>query len=184
MSLEHAILGFLDYSPKSGYELKKVFDVSVQHFWPADQGQIYRTLARLVDHGWAEVEHVEQKEHPDRKVYHITASGREELQRWLTTPLAPKTWRDPELIQVFFAGRLTDDEILAMFERKAEKLRGILASYEHIPSESASARDVEMRRENFFWMLTLESGIHSARADLEWVESVIRRIRNREHPAR
>jgi PadR family transcriptional regulator AphA len=184
MSLEHAILGFLDYGPKSGYDLKKVFDVSVQHFWPADQGQIYRTLARLVDHGWAEMEHVEQKEHPDRKVYHITASGREELQRWLTTPLPPKAFREPELIQVFFAGRLEDGEVLAMFERMAEKLRQLLAGYEHIPGQTAPARDVGMARENFFWMLTLERGVHAARADLDWVESVIRRVRNREHPAR
>jgi PadR family transcriptional regulator AphA len=72
MSLEHAILGFLNYGPSSGYDLKKVFDVSVQHFWPADQSQIYRTLSRLEDEGWAEMELVEQEDRPDRKVYHIT----------------------------------------------------------------------------------------------------------------
>jgi hypothetical protein len=41
-----------------------------------------------------------------------------------------------------------------------------------------------MPREDFFWMLTLERGIHAARADLEWVESVIRRVRNGEHAGR
>jgi hypothetical protein len=44
MSLEFAILGFLNYQPYSGYDLKKIFDTSVRHFWPADQSQIYRTL--------------------------------------------------------------------------------------------------------------------------------------------
>ena len=34
MSLEYAILGFLNYRPLSGYDLKKVFDNSVRHFWP------------------------------------------------------------------------------------------------------------------------------------------------------
>ena len=47
MSLEFAILGFLNYHPYSGYDLKKIFDTSVSHFWPADQSQIYRTLSRL-----------------------------------------------------------------------------------------------------------------------------------------
>ena len=56
MSLEHAILGFLQYKPMSGYDLKKIFDTSVRHFWPADQSQIYRTLTRLADKGWAEQE--------------------------------------------------------------------------------------------------------------------------------
>ena len=56
MSLEYAILGFLNYRPLSGYDLKKVFDNSVRHFWPADQSQIYRTLARLAEQGYVEQE--------------------------------------------------------------------------------------------------------------------------------
>ena len=68
MSLRHAILGFLNYKPFSGYDLKKVFDTSVQHFWPADQSQIYRTLSRLADAGLVEVQVVEQQQRPDRKV--------------------------------------------------------------------------------------------------------------------
>ena len=34
----------------------------------------------------------------------------------------------------------------------------------------------------FFWMLTLEFGVHMARAQLAWLKSVIQRIQNREHP--
>ena len=37
MSLKHAILGFLSFAPLTGYDLKKAFDRSVQHFWPANQ---------------------------------------------------------------------------------------------------------------------------------------------------
>ena len=47
MSLRHAILGFLSFQPFTGYDLKKAFDRSVRHFWPATQSQIYRTLAEL-----------------------------------------------------------------------------------------------------------------------------------------
>ena len=39
MSLEYAILGFLNYHPYTGYDLKKIFDTSIRHFWPADQSQ-------------------------------------------------------------------------------------------------------------------------------------------------
>jgi PadR family transcriptional regulator, regulatory protein AphA len=45
MSFKYAILGFLSFAPFSGYDLKKAFDRSVQHFWPANQSQTYRTLA-------------------------------------------------------------------------------------------------------------------------------------------
>src|SRR5579875_1236367 len=44
MSLTHAILGFLNRQPMTGYDLKtQCFDISVAYFWPADQAQIYRT---------------------------------------------------------------------------------------------------------------------------------------------
>ena len=59
MSLEQAILGFLNYRPFSGYDLKKIFDTSVRHFWPADQSQIYRTLNRLAEKSLAEMEVIE-----------------------------------------------------------------------------------------------------------------------------
>ena len=184
MSLEHAILGFLRYKPFSGYDLKKAFDTSVHHFWPADQGQIYRTLARMAERGWVEMEVVHQEDRPNRKVYRITEAGEEELRRWLTMPLPPNELRFPWLIQVFFAGQLSDEEILTLFEREAGQLRAKLARYEQIPQESAEyVEAVGSPREAFFWMLTLEYGNTVNRAGLEWVENVIERLGRKEHPS-
>ena len=42
--------------------------------------------------------------------------------------------------------------------------------------------EIDSPRENFFWMLTLENGISSMRANLEWAESVIERIKNGQVP--
>ncbi len=184
MSLEHAILGFLNYKPLSGYDLKKAFDTSVQHFWPADQSQIYRTLARLAGRGWAEVELVQQEDRPNRKVYSITETGQAELHRWLTEPLPAPDERHASLIQVFFSGQLNDDEILAIFEQEAEQLREMLNRYEQVPQRSAEyVTMINSPRDAFFWMLTLEYGTKAAQASLEWVESVIQRIENGQHPS-
>lgn len=184
MSLEHAILGFLNYRPFSGYDLKKAFDTSVQHFWPADQSHIYRTLAGLGGKGWAEVEVVPQKGRPDRKVYHITEAGREELHRWLASPVPPEEPRSAPLVQVFFAGQLKDDQILAIFERAAEQLQELLDRYKQVPAESAPYQGVVgSEREMFFWMLTLECGVGMARSQLRWVRSVIRRLKAKQVPS-
>lgn len=184
MSLKHAILGFLQYKPVSGYDLKKVFDASVRHFWPADQSQIYRTLSQLADEGWAEVEVVPQEDRPDRKVYHITEAGRQELQSWLRTPLPHEGHRMAALIQVFFAGQLPDEEILPLFEHAASELGGVLAQYRAIPGEIDEYIEmVDSPREVYFWMLTLECGIQMAEAQLAWLEGVIDRLQNEEHPS-
>ena len=184
MSLEYAILGFLSYKPFSGYDLKKAFDNSVRHFWYADQSQIYRTLVRLTEQGWAEVEVVEQTERPDRKVYSITPAGREELRRWLAGPFPTQVSHSGPLIQVFFAGQLTDEEILGKFKEAAAVFRDILDRYNQVPAQIDEY--VEMvcsPRETYFWMLTLELGIKTMQTQLEWAENVIRIIENKQLPA-
>ena len=183
MSLQHVILGFLQYSPLSGYDLKKIFDTSVQHFWPADQSQIYRTLNFLTENGWAEMEKIEQENRPARKEYHITEAGREALQKWLLTPLPLGENRSALLIQVFFAGQLPDEKVLAMFERVTACLRDRLTTYDAIPQQMEAYEDfIRSPREFYFWMLTLEVGKIMAHANLNWLESVIERIRSGEIP--
>lgn len=183
MSLDYAILGFLNYSPLSGYDLKKVFDNSVRHFWPADQSQIYRTLARLAEKGLVEQEVFRGVDRPDRKEYRITPAGREALHAWLLAPLVSQDVRIAALIQVFFAGQLTDEEVLALFERLAADARAVLAVYDQIP-QAAGMEDSTLGppRERFFWQLTLDYGLMSARADLVWLEYVITRLKAGELP--
>jgi PadR family transcriptional regulator, regulatory protein AphA len=183
MSLEYAILGYLNYQPFSGYDLKKIFDNSVRHFWYADQSQIYRTLARLTERGWAEVEVVEQTDRPDRKVYSITPAGREELHRWLAGPFPSDSPHSSPLIQVFFAGQLSDAEILEKFKQAAAMFRTTLDRYDQVPAQISDYTEiVGSPRENYFWMLTLDLGIRNTKAQLEWAENVIRVIENKELP--
>ena len=188
MSLEHAILGFLNYGPFSGYDLKKALDASVRHFWAADQSQIYRTLAHLAEKGWTDVETVEQDSRPDRKVYHVTPAGRDELRRWLTSPLPQEESRSANLVQVFFASQLSDEEALAIFRAGAEQMRAALAVFDRVPEvffgqavQKFPAEASLTERERFFWLLTLECGLVNARSMLAWLESVVNRLENKDY---
>ncbi len=183
MSLDHAILGFLRYGPLSGYDLKERFDLSVRHFWPADQSQIYRVLAKLDEQGYARVKVVEQENRPDRKVYSITKAGREELYRWLTTPLEMEGGRNASLVQVFFSAQLANQEILEIFRRAAEQCRSLLEHLRKVPAQADRfTAEVEDPREAWCWFLTLECGIRMNEARLAWMEDVIARIENGEMP--
>jgi PadR family transcriptional regulator AphA len=185
MSLDYAILGFLNYQPFTGYDLKKVFDESIRHFWAADQAQIYRTLARLVERGQAEMEVIHQEDRPDRKVYHITDRGRLDFLHWLEEPKSVNKTRSADLIQVFFSGELSDEVVINIFERHAAKLREIQNIYEDIAraSDMPSSPNYD-KRDRFFWMLTLEFGIASVRAQLSWMESVIERLKKGDYTLR
>jgi PadR family transcriptional regulator, regulatory protein AphA len=183
MSLDYAILGFLNYHPYTGYDLKKIFDTSIRHFWPADQSQIYRTLSKLTENGWAEMEKVPQDDRPDRKVYHITESGRAALREWVAGPPPLDLPRSAPLIQVFFSGQLSNEEILEKFEGYAAIMRAILSQYGQVPAQLGPyQQEITSPREHFFWMLTLENGLASMRANLQWAESVVERLKNGQVP--
>ncbi len=183
MSLDHAILGFLRYGPLSGYDLKERFDLSVQHFWPADQSQIYRILAKLDEQGYTHVKVVERENRPDRKVYSITKAGREELHRWLTTPLERDEGRSASLVQVFFSAQLTNEEILGIFRRAAEQCRAGLEPLRKVPVQAHRfTAEIDDPREAWCWFLTLECGIRMKEAKLAWIEDVIARIEKGEIP--
>ncbi len=183
MSLEHAILGFLNYHPYTGYDLKKIFDTSVQHFWSADQSQIYRTLNSLTKRGMVRMEKVRQEDRPDRKVYHLTDEGLKELQKWLAGPPPMSSPHSSSLVQIFFAAQLPDEVIVEKLEGFAASMRATLARYEQVPESIEPYRqEIDSPREHFFWMLTLENGMRTMSANLAWVESILERFKNKEVP--
>jgi PadR family transcriptional regulator AphA len=182
MSLKHAILGFLSYRPLSGYELKKGFDHSVSHFWPANQSQIYRTLAQLDEDGLVEKEIVERDDRLDMKIYNITQAGRTELHQWLSTPLPELDNREPFLIQVFFGGELSDDEMIHVMRAKLKSIEEHLAVYKAIHQASQSnPPNAQAERAFFLSMLTLEIGHRSDQTSAEWLKSAIQRIQNKKY---
>jgi DNA-binding PadR family transcriptional regulator len=179
MSLKHAILGFLSSNPHTGYDLKKAFDQSVRHFWPANQSQIYRTLAELDEQGLVEKEVIPRQDRLDMKLYRITEAGRAELQRWLATPLPAQDYREAVLIQVYFGGKLADEELIRLLNREIQSLEERLATYEAIyASNRALIHTVEDQRAFVLMVSTLEYGILSNRAAVNWLKSVLERVRS------
>lgn len=178
MSLKHAILGFLSVQPLTGYDLKKAFDRSVRHFWPANQSQIYRTLAELDTDGLVEKQVVAREERLDMKIYAITSPGREELRRWLSKPLPIQETREPLLIQVFFAGMLSDAELLPVLEHHIREIEAQLRMFSGLYEASRlQLSDSSPERTTFVSMLTLEYALGSYHQALHWLRSAVARIR-------
>jgi PadR family transcriptional regulator, regulatory protein AphA len=183
MSLDHAILGFLQYRPLSGYDLKSEFDFSLQESWPADQSHIYRTLARLAEKKLIETELVRQDSRPDRKVYHITKKGREELLRWLSVPALNKDVRLAQLIQIFFSAHLGDDQVVKLFEELSELVRKRIHELNEFPRKIVlHKRNIQTApRDEFLRLVTLEYLIRTNEAYLALLDEVIGRLKRGEH---
>jgi len=168
MSMKHAILGLLDLTPMTGYDVKKNFDATIAHFWAGDQSQIYRTLASLVDKGLARVSVLEQSGKPNRNVHTITEAGRVELDRWLRSPLERDVTREPFLARLFFAGKIGEEAVGALLDERRQLALAQLTALEAMRRADLVAPDLRIRMQ----LATLDNGIAHTRTELEWLNEL------------
>ncbi|WAL59227.1 PadR family transcriptional regulator [Thermocoleostomius sinensis] len=181
MSLAHVILGLLQQQQRTGYDLKtECFNQTIAHLWPADQAQIYRTLDKLESQEWITCQVEIQIDRPNRKVYSLTAAGEAELQRWLQTPQPLTPGRDPQLIQLYFAGQLPEATIAKILQQQLSAHRQKLAECEAIASRSEVPRlvtDAQLcARQHSIQQLVLDWLVQRERAQIFWLETLLDRF--------
>jgi DNA-binding PadR family transcriptional regulator len=122
MDVKTVCLGMLTDGEASGYDMKKLFESSFGHFFPAGYGSIYPALATLARNGLVEFEHVPQEGKPDRKVYSITEKGREELMRGLDNPNPAHKIRSEFLATLWFAHLQQEKQVDTMMANKLAEI--------------------------------------------------------------
>ncbi|WP_433235187.1 PadR family transcriptional regulator [Streptosporangium sp. CA-135522] len=166
MSLRHALLGLLSQGAASGYDLLKIFEISLANVWPATQSQVYAELGRLADAGLVEV----TAEGPrGRKEYAVTPAGLAELHHWLTeVQPAPLSKRSEMLLRVFFLGQISPEERRAYLRRQTE-------SAARRSERLIALKEVVEREEDdlsVYGRLALEWGLRFSAMQREWAEWV------------
>ncbi|MBE0477122.1 MAG: PadR family transcriptional regulator [Coriobacteriia bacterium] len=177
MPLEHAILGFLDREPMSGYDLKtKCFDREAAQIWTADQAQVYRTLDRLVRDRKVTVRRVRQRGKPDRKLFSLTPAGREALEAWLSSADEPGVVRDPFLLKLLFADRLDDARFLALLAEERRGYQERLHTLRSALAERTAAVTARGTRTDAVARIALEGALAPTRAAIDWLDDAADRV--------
>ncbi len=183
MSLKYAILGLLSFKPQSGYELKAHFNKTIRYIWNADQAQIYRTLSEITKQELAESQTIQQDGKPNKKVYELTDTGKAALQDWISRTLKPKDQRNADLLQVFFAGQASDDEILERLRQIRGDMKNGLSGLSSLVTQSELFdKNNSGPRTHFFYDATLQLGIKTMQLNLRWINEIIKKIENGELP--
>jgi DNA-binding PadR family transcriptional regulator len=151
----------------------------VQHFWNTEQSQIYRALHKMKDSGWVEVEHIVQENVPDKKVYHLTSAGREELRRWLAEPQPLLTFHEGWLGQIFFAAELSPDVLENVLLARIEAEEALIRRYHEEVAVGALAyvQQFQAPDDLKYWLLALDYGIKRAEFDIQWAKSALEQIK-------
>jgi len=177
MSLKFAMLGFIDMMPLAGYDLKKMFDGSIKNYWTATHAQIYRTLVQMEKDNLIKTELIIQSNAPNKKIYHITDQGKDELEKWVkTTPELPPV-RHKLLVQLSWSDRLSNEEIIEILENYCREIENKLTAYQG----EATSEYIEYgrtKRARFLWDAILDNGKLAYEAELKWARKTIKGLIN------
>ena len=175
--LKHGILGLLNYGSMTGYDITRIFKDSLCYFWNAQTSQIYRELKTLKENGWAAVETVAQTGKPDKNVFSITESGREELNRWLTSDSSELFTRNTLLMKTFFRGERSIPENIVCFDRLHEQCQRFANRMRATPPDvEGYAAAVDDPQKAIYWQMTVEFGMMYTQMLLQWTEACKQRL--------
>lgn len=159
---QEVVLALLAKEPSHGYELRARIERSLGPLAVGfNAGQMYVTLGRLEQAGLVTSTREAAAERPERRIYELTAGGRERVDEWLVDV----TWPRPDLtnfhlkLVVAAAGRLADPVALIAAQRR-ELVRRLRDAQRAAMTESDGS-DAS---------LLLEGVVLRIEADLRWLD--------------
>jgi PadR family transcriptional regulator, regulatory protein AphA len=123
MDVKTVCLGFLTFGEASGYDIKKHFEASFDHFFSTGFGSIYPALAALAEEGLASCTSVPQAGRPDRKVYRITPAGEAALRSTLATCEPAHKVRSELLAVLYFSNLMPPQRVTELLDAQLADMR-------------------------------------------------------------
>ena len=171
---QYVILGFLTQGePLSGYEIRKLIDITVGHFWNESFGQLYPELQRLTKAGLIGAV-ADRTSARGRARYRITAAGKRALTAWLERPAPQERVRNELLLKIFFGIGVDDAITLTHLQRAVERWRDDVAAFAETQSQLLAEPDAP---DLVYSIVTLRHGRWVRAARRRWAEEAIELLR-------
>jgi DNA-binding PadR family transcriptional regulator len=176
--IRNILLGFLNYQPMTGYELDQAIESSTSHFWHAHHSQIYTTLRQMEKEGLVTSVYLKVEGQPDRRVYTITNTGKQSLEKWLDQPKTEvSAIKEDLLVRVFFSANRDPEDVLAELRLQRRLHDEKLAAYQTITGQMPDPHaHPGLERDRVFWGITLGLGMRYEEMYLAWLEDTIKTV--------
>lgn len=161
--VQEVLLALLAKEASHGYQLRAALALALGPLAEAlNAGHVYVTLARLDKAGLVRSRRVGQADRPDRKVYELTAAGRERVTEWLQDT----SWPKPAPAE--FHLKL----VVAAAASLADPVRLVDAQRHAVLAELAAAQRAALAEpDRSIAGLLIEGVVLRLQADLRWLEA-------------
>ena len=173
MTIEKLILGFLSIKPASGYEIKAEVQQKLGGFiWGSiSSGNLYPKLNEMKVKGLLVCSNNEDNAR-NKKTYELTKDGWIQLERWLESPSNHQVIKDELLLKMMFWGvGHSEDKRLIIEQLNARRIRtkdlfSVIEDWEN-----------QYNWIDQYGLLTLDYGQKVLKAELEWIEETIQKLK-------
>ncbi len=166
LSIEYALLGFLQEQSLHGYEMHQHLQAAqtLGFVWHLKQAHLYALLAKLEANGLITAEVIPQDDRPSKRLLHLTNTGRSAFKTWVQTPVHHgRDLRIEFLAKLFWAQQLGVPAVQRLIAAQHAACQGWLDEFRAEAKGLASARPYE-------W-LVLEFRIGQIEAMLQWLNT-------------
>jgi DNA-binding PadR family transcriptional regulator len=161
----------------SGYDLMKAFNSSVSFFWHAQTSQIYLELNKLEKKGFVEAEYIMQSERPNKKIFTVTAEGKNEFLNWLSgDSQLLHGMKNDFLMKVFFSGNVSSEKSIAMLKKFEEECRQYLKAMEKVPQNIEDYKKNLEQDTILYWWFTADFGNCYISMCIDWAGRCIKKL--------
>jgi len=176
-----SVLNLLHERPMHPYEMRSLMrERGHDRAFQIKESSVYDTVARLADRGFIEpVEVNREGRRPERTVYAITETGRDELLVWMWDLASePSSESPPFAAPLMFLASLGKDRAIAAFQQRAARLEADISASE------AYRRAFEEQMPEFPRLFGIEEEYTQAmrRAELAWVRTTLAELRDGTFP--
>ncbi len=179
MSVRYAILGLLAQRPRHGYELRAAFEAVIggEQNWDVKPAQIYTTLSRLEDTGLVRQEGIGQDSGPEKRIYAITITGRQELDGWFSDSVAAEHQRDEFFVKFMLGLALSQENGQKTPEADPYKIIQTQRArlYQDLHDVTAQRSQVDPKT-GLAQILLFDKSIMHLEADLRWLDMIESRL--------
>jgi PadR family transcriptional regulator, regulatory protein AphA len=177
MAAEHAILGLLALSESGtghGYDLARQFspEAPLGNVVRLEPGMVYHHLKKLERLGWVSAVPEAKSGRPARRLFALSSTGRAELGRWLSEPVAhTREIRFDFLVKLYLALLLNPTLAVRLVDEQRDRCARLvetLANRQRRVHVEAEQDPVTAR----FGDMVLDMRLAQTRAALAWLDRV------------